>query len=304
MKKCSAQPKGHDLNIQMYSFEEVLELFELSHDFDINELKRAKKMVLKTHPDKSNLPPDYFLFYKKAFDIVVDYYNEKQKVNVEVPHDEIKYDAETPDKSTHKQVGKTMKDMGTHQFQEKFNEFFEANMAKKHDDSVNAWFKNKDPLFECGDSDIKSSSGLGIAMEKIKSKTNALTNYKGVEHVNSSMGNELYDDDSKEYVKCDPFGKLKYDDLRKVHKDQTVFAVSERDFENVQKYSSVDHLQRERRAAVLKPIEKTQAEQMLLDRETAIRKEMTAKKHADDLKSMEYVEKNKSVMSSFFRLTF
>jgi hypothetical protein len=119
----------------------------------------------------------------------------------------------------------------------------------------------------------------------------------------SRIGNDLYEDDSNRYVCCDPFGKLKFDDLRKVHKDQTVFAVSECDFEKVKKYSSMDHLQRERSMVNLTPIEKTQAEQMLADKEAAIQKAMLAKKHTEHLRSMEYAEKNKSVMSSFFQIT-
>jgi hypothetical protein len=285
----------------MYSFKEILELFKLSYDFDIEQLKQAKMMVLRMHPDKSRLPPDYFLFYKKAFDIVVDYYNEKQKVNIAVPHNEIKYESDTPDKAVYKQVGKTMKELGTEKFQEKFNQLFEENMVKKRDESVNDWFKKNDPLFEYDD--VKSTSGLGMAMDSIKAKTAALTHYKGVENMTSRMGNDLYEDDSNGYVSCDPFGKLKFDDLRKVHKDQTVFAVSERDFDKVQKYSSIDHLQRERGMANLTPIEKTHAEQMLAEKEAAIQKSMLAKKHADHLRSLEYAEKNKSVMSSFFRLT-
>jgi hypothetical protein len=301
MKQCSAQSKGYNLNIKMYSFKEILELFKLPYDFDIDQLKQARMVVLKMHPDKSRLPSDYFLFYKKAFDLVVDYYNEKQKVNVEVPHNEIKYESASPDKATYKQVGKTMKDMGTEKFQEKFNQLFEENMVKKRDESVNDWFKKNDPLFEFDD--VKSTSGLGMAMDSIKAKSAALTKYKGVENMTSRMGNDLYEDDSNGYVSCDPFGKLKFDDLRKVHKDQTVFAVSERDFEKVQKYSSMDHLQRERGMANLTPIEKTHAEQMLAEKEAAIQKAMLAKKHADHLRSMEYAEKNKSVMSSFFQLT-
>jgi hypothetical protein len=301
MKQCSLQPKGHNLNIKMYSFKEILELFKLSYEFDIDQLKQAKMMVLRMHPDKSRLPPDYFLFYKKAFDIVVDYYNEKQKVNVAVPHNEMKYESDTPDKATYKQVGKTMKELGTEKFQEKFNKLFEENMVKKRDESVNDWFKKNDPLFEFDD--VKTTSGLGMAMDSIKTKTAALTHYKGVENMTSRMGNDLYEDDSNSYVSCDPFGKLKFDDLRKVHKDQTVFAVSERDFEKIQKYSSMDHLQRERGMANLTPIEKTHAEQMLAEKEAAIQKAMLAKKHADHLRSLEYAEKNKSVMSSFFRLT-
>jgi hypothetical protein len=286
----------------MYSFKEILDLFKLSYDFDINELKRAKIMVLKMHPDKSRLPPDYFLFYKKAFDIIVDYFNEKQKVNVQVPHNEMKYEPETPEKATYKQVGKTMKEMGTQKFQEKFNELFEANMVKKRNDSVNDWFKQNDPLYQFDE--IQSTSGLGRAMEHIKEKSSALSKYKGVENMTYSLGNELYEDESSAYVSCDPFGKLKYDDLRKVHKDQTVFAVSERDFDKVQKYTSMDQLQRERGSANLTPIEKTYAEQMLAEKEAAIQKAMLAKKHQDNLRTMEYAEKNKSVMSSFFQLTF
>ncbi len=123
--------------------------------------------------------------------------------------------------------------------------------------------------------------------------------------MNTASGANLYDEENNDdYVQCDPFSKLKYDDLRKVHKDQTVFAVSERDFDKVQKYASMDHLQRERGAVNLTPIEKTHAEKMLAEKEAAIQKAMMAKKHADDLRSMEYAEKNKSVMSSFFQLTF
>ena len=297
MKQCGSG-SSHNLNINMYSFKELLDLFKLTYKFDMNELKRAKMMVLKMHPDKSRLSPEYFLFYKKAFDIIVDYFKESEKVTNEVPKEEIKYETEI-DKSTAKRVNKTMKEMGTEKFQEKFNDLFEANMVKKRDESVNDWFKQNDPLFQFDD--IQSTGGLAKAIDTIKERTSALSQYKGVENMMSTMGDNLYEN-SDTYVSCDPFGKLKYDDLRKVHKDQTVFAVSERDFEKVQRYSSIDHLQRER-SMNLTPIEKAEAERMMEEKESAIQKMMLAKQHADNLKSMEYAEKNKSVMSHFFQLT-
>ena len=55
----------HNLNIHQYSFKELLELFDLSNTISVEDLKRAKK-VLMTHPDKSRLLSEYFLFYKKA----------------------------------------------------------------------------------------------------------------------------------------------------------------------------------------------------------------------------------------------
>ena len=56
----------HNLNIQEYSLEELLGLFELnSYDISVDDLKRCKKKVLMLHPDKSKLESKYFLFYKK-----------------------------------------------------------------------------------------------------------------------------------------------------------------------------------------------------------------------------------------------
>ena len=144
MKQCGMAPGCHNLNIKMYSFKELLALFKLSYTIDINELKRAKMMVLKMHPDKSRLPPDYFLFYKKAFDVIVDYYNETQKVSVEVPQNEIVYQTDTPDKSAARKINSTMKEMGAEKFQQTFNTLFEKNMVKTRDDSINDWFKSNE----------------------------------------------------------------------------------------------------------------------------------------------------------------
>ena len=55
-----------DLNIDNYELDDILKLFKIRVDFDESDLKRAKQIVLKTHPDKSKLSPDYFLFYPLA----------------------------------------------------------------------------------------------------------------------------------------------------------------------------------------------------------------------------------------------
>ena len=51
-----------DLDINNYSLDDILSLFNISHEFTHDDLKTAKKMVLKTHPDKSKLDKEYFLF--------------------------------------------------------------------------------------------------------------------------------------------------------------------------------------------------------------------------------------------------
>ena len=46
-----------------YNLEDLLRLFHLDYNFNEEQLKSAKKIVLKTHPDKSQLPKEYFLFF-------------------------------------------------------------------------------------------------------------------------------------------------------------------------------------------------------------------------------------------------
>lgn len=301
MKACSIQPKSHNLNIKMYSFQELLDLFKLSSNITIEEMKRAKMMVLKMHPDKSRLPPDYFLFYKKAYEIIYQYYEETHKITTPVPSTEQIY-SPLNDSHNKKTIEKTIHEMGQREFQNKFNELF-VSIAEKPKENVNEWFQKNDPLFEYDDP--KSTSGLAQAIDHIKQKTSTLVKYTGVKTMTSSgpAYNDLYDNDEDSYVSCDPFGKLKYDDLRKVHKDQTVLAVSERDFDATKKYASMEHLQRERGSLNVNHVDRSENERFFEEQQKLIQEKMAAKQYAATLKSNEYAEKNKKVMASFLTLT-
>lgn len=63
-----------DLNIDNYNLSDILSLFHLPTLFNEDDLKRAKLAVLKTHPDKSQLPKEYFLFFTKAYRILHQIY--------------------------------------------------------------------------------------------------------------------------------------------------------------------------------------------------------------------------------------
>jgi hypothetical protein len=63
-----------DLNIDNYNLPDILALFKLPTTFNKEDLKRARLAVLKTHPDKSQLPNEYFLFFTKAYRIVHQIY--------------------------------------------------------------------------------------------------------------------------------------------------------------------------------------------------------------------------------------
>ena len=61
-----------DLNINNYDLEKLLQLFNLSYDFSYNDLKLSIKKLYKIHPDKSGLDPKYFMFFKRAYTIVLN----------------------------------------------------------------------------------------------------------------------------------------------------------------------------------------------------------------------------------------
>jgi hypothetical protein len=301
--------KKHNLNIHLYSFEEILALFELSYTINIDDLKRAKKRVLMLHPDKSKLSPEYFLFYKKAFDIVVKYYENNNKQNRPLTEETTKYSplSNTLNKSSHNNVTSTIRNMSSQEFQNKFNQLFEDNMSKKPDTNRNEWFSKEEPIYDI-QSQV-SANNMNQVFDTIKKNNAELVRYQGVQelYVNNDSGSRLYEDEEDEdtngnYKSSNPFSKLKFEDLRKVHKDQTIFAVSERDYDKVPQFSSVDHYMRERGSQSLTPIEKDEAERILSMRDTQYRERMIQKEHADYLKSMEYEKKNKSVLSHFLRL--
>lgn len=75
-----------DLNIHNYNLDEILDLFQVSYNYDSNDIKKSKEIVLKLHPFKCNLESKYFDFYSLAYKILecLHHYREKKLfLNVE-----------------------------------------------------------------------------------------------------------------------------------------------------------------------------------------------------------------------------
>lgn len=299
--------KAHNLDVNMYSLKEVLDLFHLDYDISVEDLKRAKKQVLATHPDKSRLPSEYFLFFKKAFDIVVQFYNNQHKQDLDLSNTNTVYSTDgfkNDNKHTTNSMQKLVDDMGEAQFNNQFNKLFEKNMVKKPDSEKNKWFTSEKEVYEINER--VTAGNMGQVIDKVRSNQQALVKHSDVQvlYSNNNTNNNFHDDDDDEsYVVSDPFSKLKFDDLRKVHKDQTVLNVSERDYANVKKYSSVDHFMRDRSSQSLTPLEKQQAEQLLQQQDRTYRERMMHKQYESNLRTTRYEEKNKQVMANFLRIT-
>ena len=307
--------QNHVLTIEEYSQEDIFLLFDLPptmREIRMEHVKLAKQKVVQSHPDKSRLHPDYFRFYKKAFERLVEIYENQNKTEQRVPtvsckDDEIQYH---PLDSTISSVGNTS--LSSKEFQSVFNRLFDENMAERQDPKKNEWFRSEDPdPTYAVSSSIKNTANINAEMERIKTqeKQQALAVYRGVMPLGSNgQGTNNYlgetEEERGEYISSDPFSKLKYEDLRKVHKDQTVFMVSETDLDNVPKYGSVDAYKTERtqNQHQWKPVDKVEGERVLSEQEK-IRKEIMLRK-AEQARIQEnvYAEKNRKVMSAFLQL--
>ena len=250
------------------------------------------------HPDKSNLPSEYFLFYKKGYEIIYHFFEENVKQSKAVPTEKMEYHAMNTSEQMKSQINESISTMKNGEFNKKFNEVFDKNMSRPIENK-NEWFQKNEALYE---ESVTSKGNIGEAMNRIREQNSGLVRYNGVQTLNRG-GTNLYDDDSNSYISCDPFSKLKFDDLRKVHKDETIFSVNENDINNMKTYSTMENLKQDRERQTLTPMEKMEAEKMMNFRRKEKEDWIREKQYESSLKSMENQEKSKSVLSSFLRLT-
>ena len=295
--------ESHNLNIHMYTLNDILDLFKLSINISEQDLKNAKKQVLMMHPDKSKLPSDYFLFFKKAFEIIVHMYEQQHKQDQEVMPKEYQLESVYDnDKTINKQVVNNLQNISERRFKKQFNELFEENMADKIDTSRNDWFISDKPIYEI-DVNVNKNS-IGSTLQDIRTNQTSLVRHNGVQTLNSNTtADSLYKDENDEtYKQCDPFSKLKYDDLRKVHKDETIFSVSEKDYDNIPKYSSTEHYVRVRNSEKMVPLTTKQSHQQLSRQDNQYRERILQKEYQSLLETKKYEEKNKTIISKFLRI--
>ena len=299
---------GHNLDVKSYTLDELLALFDIgSYQISLEDMRRAKKKMLMTHPDQSRLPSTYFLFYRQAYEVVYHFYQEqqRQKQSTENVGD---YVAPTVDHAQH--VQQTLEKMSARDFQSRFNQLFDQmDMgSRKPDPRRNAWFTQGDPVLQHVPDRI-APKDMSQAFQKIKSNNRnlALTQYQGVQDMILSQGTaSLYDEDDEEseatrYISSDVFSKLKFDDLRKVHKDQTVLTVSETDYEKMPKYRSVEHYN-QKRALTETPMAEHEAQRLLEKQVQMQRERVMQREYQAQLRVKENEKKNQTVLSQFLLL--
>jgi hypothetical protein len=251
------------------------------------------------HPDKSGLDSSYFLFYKKAFDLILGMY--KETIMVTAPVENVDYIAENiKDTNYQKSFNNVISKMDKNEFHGKFNELFETHMSKKIDKTKNEWFTSEESIFSLPNEKI-SQGQMNNEINKIKKiqNENRIINFREVNPTIINNGSNLYDEENndEDYISSNIFSKLKYDDLRKVHKDETVFSVQETDINNIKMYRNAEEYKKSR--SVIEPLEKNASQKMLEEKEKFLFDKMKQKEYESQLQYMEYQKRNKTIMSSF-----
>ena len=229
-----------DLDIEYYDLEDILNLFKLNYQFDEDQLKQAYRIVLKTHPDKSGLEKEVFMFFKQAYSILkkIFYFrNRKQECthNTEYVVEKNKEHEEL----LRKLDGKSVKD-----FNKWFNTMFEKNKVSDDDfdKGYGDWYRNSEVEQT---EKVSSLRDFGRVFENKKRECKSIVVRTGVvEMQNINNGYNLSREAPTEYS-SDLFSKLKYEDLKKAH-TETVVPITREDYENKKKFNSIDSYRRHR----------------------------------------------------------
>lgn len=150
-----------DLDIRNYKLEDIAKLFKIPLVFNESDLRTAKLAVLQTHPDKSQLPKEYFLFFSSAYKMLYQVYtfrSGKNRNNKE-SYKEI-VDEETVDASedSMKLCVDKVKRLSAAEFNKLFNEHYEkCKIEMEEDVGYEDWFRSQNDDENDGDDMINAS---------------------------------------------------------------------------------------------------------------------------------------------------
>jgi len=229
-----------DLNIHNYELNDLLNLFKIPFQFGENELKQAKKIVLMTHPDKSGLDKEYFLFFSNAYKYLLKIYQLRQSSTTT----NTEYNKDDMWENEHKiLIDGQLKNMSQTEYSSWFNKTFEK--MKISDDGSDTgygdWLKSDEDITT---STAQNSNEMNEYIQNKKNQIRSLVVHKDFEEISCGSHYDLLRD-TPEYYGSGIFDTLQFEDLKKAHVE-SVIPITDEDFHNRRKYANMDELNRER----------------------------------------------------------
>ena len=218
--------ESFDLDLSSYSLEELLGLFDVTLPITDLDLERAKRKALKTHPDKSGLNKEVFIFFKSAFDKLKTLYDIQISQNRENAEE---YDARLEERNEGIASFSKAGDFST-----KFNRLFEENISFHSDDGGHGQW-----LSETRDTTDTTTQSQ---FEEMKRKSRAVAVIKDISGYAHHGGSELIAASDNSGAS----GDLSYQDVRRAYTESVIPVTEEDDYLSRKRYSSIDELQAER----------------------------------------------------------
>ena len=252
MKKSisSSTDSNLDLDIKNYQLEDITNLFNIPIVFDEAELRKAKLAVLQTHPDKSKLPKEYFLFFSSAYKMLYQVFtfrngkNRNKKENYKEIIDEEMVD---PSEDSMKLCVEKVKRLNTVEFNKLFNEHYEKCKIQMDEDAgYEEWFRSQQP----DDDESSPIETWDQRVSEIDRKKQTLRESLSLVSKDELQSVNIYGGGSQGYAlgqgapkehSSGLFNSLQYEDLKKAH-TETVIPVTHEDFVNSKKFNNSQDL--------------------------------------------------------------
>ena len=229
-----------DLDITNYDYEDILKLFNISKQFNEEDLKSAKKRVLASHPDKSGLDKSYFLFFSSAYKILFNIYNfrEKHSSLTNLNNYNENYNADK-DEANEELIHKIISTKSSQEFNKWFNEQFDT-MKISNDYEENGygdWLNstNTEEIVKC--TDLNSMNKIMEEKKKVLRSHN-LIKKKDISEFNNTNYCDLTNSKPEDYS-SGLFSKFQYEDLKKAHEESIIPVTNE---DNTNNYTSYDDI--------------------------------------------------------------
>ena len=245
-----------DLDLENYSLDDLYHLFNINQGIlSEQSLKSAKQIVLKMHPDKSQLDSKYFLFFSKAYKrlfSIYEFQNRSSKKEFKESYDY--YD------DTNKIIldnfienNKNIKDPKN--FNNWFNNAFEKHRINNPiEDGYGEWLKSDEDYISINENVTKGN--MNEIFEQKKKQIQSLTVYNGINDVfSSTFGGSLLDGSD--------VGSSDYTDLREAY-TQTLIPVTMEDYNKIEKFNNLNEYKSHRDNINITPLSKEEAEKKLL----------------------------------------
>jgi hypothetical protein len=241
-----------DLDIRNYKLEDITKLFKIPLVFNESDLRSAKLAVLQTHPDKSQLPKEYFLFFSSAYKMLYQVYtfrSGKNRNNKESYKEIVDEEAVDANEDSMKLCVDKVKRLSAAEFNKLFNEHYEkCKIEMEEDAGYEDWFRSQNYDDDYGDDLINASWDQRVSRIDKKKQTLrenlALVKKNEFECVNiyggSTCGCALGQGAPAEHS-SGLFSSLQYEDLKKAH-TETVIPVTHEDYMISKKFNNTHDL--------------------------------------------------------------